>query len=340
MKLRLILKSQAWALALASAGSSFGSDLVSPDGNRMAYVVPIYDKQVSANHDQEVPANCVVFERATDGTSTNMLGKVPVDRPIVSWIGNDRVAVHEFAHADRLYLWDIAGRRQEELVLPPEYHAYYLEVSPDGERVTFTGYRSAVDKPQMGLFVYGVKDGQVRCLLEKNVKTLAAWSPDSKKLAVGVGGYNRNYPLQIVDVATGEVDDTGLEGVGYSWSPDGKLIACTTESQHGGTRFMGVPTDGKLGIYDVQERKMRTVAGTEGALQPAWSRSGKTVAFVAHAGMGGHMQLGFATREGVKLPVTHPIHESYALGWPQLGWCRDETVYVLSATGLARLPSR
>ena len=88
MKLSLILRSRGWALALASAGSSFGSDLVSPDGNRMAYVVPIYDKQASAYS--------VVFERATDGTSTNMLGKVPGHRARVSWIGNDRVAVHEF----------------------------------------------------------------------------------------------------------------------------------------------------------------------------------------------------------------------------------------------------
>jgi len=231
MKLPLILKSQAWALALALAGSTLGADLVSPDGKRIAYAVPIYDEEANAYN--------VVFVHAADGTSTNMLGKVPGHRTQVSWIGNDRVAVHEFASADRLFLLDLAGRRLEDLVLPSECHAFYLGLSPDGERVTFTGSRNSGDKTQYGLFIYGVKDGQVRCLIEKDVKTPAAWSPDSRKLAVGMGGYTKSYPLQIVDVATGQVDDTGLLSVGASWSPGSKLLACTTEVQRGGSWFAG-----------------------------------------------------------------------------------------------------
>ena len=157
-----------------------------------------------------------------------------------------------------------------------------MTLSPDAQNVAFTGSRTVGDKQEYGLLVWRLRQNEVRLLIEKALKTRPAWSPDSRRLAIGAASdYAKNYPLQIVDITTGNVDDTGVLGVGASWSPDGKLIACTTGVQRGGSWLQGIPTDGKLGFYDVEKRTMQILEGTDGATMPAWSGTGSYVAYLS-----------------------------------------------------------
>ena len=296
--------------------------MVSPDGKFVAYTVPAYDED--ANLDSEV------FVRASDGASTRVLGTVPGRRDHISWIGNDRIVVNEFASANRLGVLDTTGKRLPDIVLPSDCGVFYMAVSPDGRKVTFTGSRTIGDKKQYGLFVCDLKTGLVKLLVEKNIKSLAAWSPDSRSLAIGTGGYGKDYPLLIVDVATGKVDDTGVLGVGASWSPDGKLIACTTDVQQGGLWTSGVPADGKLGIYDARKRQMRILEGTDGATLPAWSKSGRFIAYLADG------KIGIASRDGVNKAVMYQVNGGLLKGPVQMGWIGDKALYILADNRLTR----
>ena len=181
-----------------------------------------------------------------------------------------------------------------------------------------------------GLFVYTIETGEVRCLTEGNIKTLAGWCPDARRLAIGVGGNTKDDQLEIVDAVSGKVEDTGAFGVGACWSPQGDLIACTTEVQRGGSWIAGIPTDGKLGIYNVQERKMRAVKGTEGARNPVWSPSGEVVAFLARD------KLGIATRDRVLKTALCPIKGGVLPGGLQVGWIGDDAVCCLDRSRLIR----
>jgi hypothetical protein len=228
-------------------------------------------------------------------------------------------------------MFDVTGKRLADVVLPSGCEALYMAISPDAQRVAFTGSRKTEGRKQYGLFVCEVQGGPARLLVEQSLKTLAAWSPDSHRLAIGAGaGYSRHQPLQIVDITTGEMDDTGILGAGASWSPDGKLIACTTAVQGGGSWFAGVPTDGKLGIYNVEQRRMRVVEGTEGALQPAWSKSGNFVAYVA----GG--KIGIASLDGGNKAMVQPPDGAPIQPPVQMGWVGDEALFIQADHYLAR----
>lgn len=309
-------------LALAVTGSTLRAGVVSPNGKLVAYTVPAYDKDANLSSE--------VFVRASDGSSTKTLGKVPGRRDQISWVGNDRLVVSEFASDNRFGVLDATGKRLPDIVLPSGCDVIYMAVSPDGQKVTFTGSRMNRDKKQYGLFVCDLKNGEVKLLVEKKIKSLAAWSPDSRTLAIGTGGYEKDYPLLIVDVTTGKVDDTGVLGVGASWSPDGKLIACTTDVQHGGTWFAGVPSDGKLGIYDVRKRQMRILEGTDGAMQPVWSKSGRFIAYFADG------KIGIASRDGGNKAMTHQINGGPLKGHVQMGWVGDKALYILADNRLTR----
>lgn len=171
------------------------------------------------------------------------------------------------------------------------------KTAPDGRQVAFVGrYTPPVAGAAMrsGLFVVDLGTKSVRQLIDDNLQTTTAWSPDSRKLAIGNSpGYGNKYPLVIVDVATGALDTTGVQGGGPAWSPDGRYIAVSTGFHQGGSWSGGVPVDGHIGLYDTQTRRLvpLTPAGynlhdaraqrsaMRGAIRPIWSPDGKRLAF-------------------------------------------------------------
>ena len=187
-------------------------------------------------------------------------------------------------------------RSADRTPLPQGCDAHQQRLSPNGKYVAFVGaYRSLEDDEQQhGLFVVDLKSGHVRRLIDKALKTAPAWSPDSRKLAIGNSpGYGNVYPLAILDVNSGKIDDTGVQGVGAAWSPDGRWIAVTTQLHRGGTWRGGIPADGRIGVWDTEKRKLLYVSPSgyniydrqtgysakAGALRPVWSPDSQWIVF-------------------------------------------------------------
>jgi len=184
-----------------------------------------------------------------------------------------------------------------EPVLPEGCDPIDRHTSPDGRRVAFVGdYTPTAPGAQTryGLFVADLATRGVRQLIDKDLKSTTAWSPDSRKLAIGDSpGYGNIYPLVIVDADTGVVDRTGVQGAGPAWSPDGRSVAVSTGFHQGGSWSGGIPVDGHIGRYDIQTRQLtpltppgynhyddRTgLSAMRGAIRPVWSPDGRRVAF-------------------------------------------------------------
>jgi WD40-like Beta Propeller Repeat len=182
-------------------------------------------------------------------------------------------------------------------VLPEGCDPLDRHTSPDGRRVAFVGdYTPTTPGAQVryGLFVVNLVTGEVRQLIDKALKTTTAWSPDSRKLAIGDSpGYGNIYPLVIVDADTGAIDKTGVQGGGPSWSPDGRSIAVSTGFHQGGSWSGGIPIDGHIGLYDIETRRLTPLtppgfnhydertgsSAMRGAIRPVWSPDGRRVAF-------------------------------------------------------------
>jgi hypothetical protein len=184
-----------------------------------------------------------------------------------------------------------------EPVLPEGCDPLYRHTSPDGRRVVFIGdYTPTIPdaKTRYGLFVVNLASKEVRQLIDKDLKSTTAWSPDSRKLAIGDSpGYGKIYPLVIVDADTGILDRTGVQGAGPAWSPDGRFIAVSTGFHQGGSWSYGIPVDGHIGLYDTETRQLtpitptgynhyderRALSAMRGAIRPLWSPDGRRIAF-------------------------------------------------------------
>jgi dipeptidyl aminopeptidase/acylaminoacyl peptidase len=158
----------------------------------------------------------------------------------------------------------VTAPNNTEPVLPEGCDPLYRITSPDGRRVAFVGDctpTTAGAKTGRGLFVVNLATKEVRQLIEKNLKSPTAWSPDSRKLAIGDSpSYGNIYPLVIVDADTGVIDRTGVQGVGLAWSPDGRSIAVSTGFRQGESWGGGIPVDGHIGLYDIQTSEARLEA--------------------------------------------------------------------------------
>jgi len=209
---------------------------------------------------------------------------------------------------------------------------------------------------QYGLFVVKLEGGAVRRLLDQAVKTVPAWSPDSKKLAIGnAAGYVRRYPLVIIDVESGAVTPTAVEGVGVAWSPDGRQLSCSTEVVAPGSWMRGVPIDGRIGLFDPKSGAMRllTPPGYEshranlwqigGSFNPMWSPDGRWIAYWRSA----TIQLKLAHKELRETWVVNSEGNEFhkvSDDWKAVVWTADSKRLVWIQNGkpehieLARLP--
>lgn len=303
----------AWALlAMAGAGALAAevakpamrvTRLVSPDGRRQAYGMQI----IGSGGD--VSSKIVVA--LADGTDRRALDITFEATDQVFWFGNDRLVYpvdpprltrrKPAPPVDQLpgptyRVIDLDGRTVETIRLPRACDPLYVVFSPDGRSIAYcgglrTGEQGRADH---GLFVVDVATGAVKNVLKEAVKTHPAWSPDSRKLAIGAaGGYVNDYPLTIIDVATGEAEALGCNGVGATWSPDGQALAFTTEVARGGSWLHGIPVDGRLGVWDLAKKTLTHVSPRgvnisdkaaerwemAGAHHPVWSPDGRRLAY-------------------------------------------------------------
>ena len=188
-----------------------------------------------------------------------------------------------------------SSKSHSPAALPPNCKPIFTVPAPDNSQNAFIGRYTGQDgSKKHGLFCFNTATKTVRCLIEKGLKTKPAWSPDSQKLAIGNSpGYGNIYPLVVVDVPSGEIDETGVQGAGAAWSPNGRLIAVSTQFGNAGSWVGGIPADGRIGIWDTTSRKLKYVspAGINrrdrdskfsfmtGGILPIWSPNGEWLAW-------------------------------------------------------------
>jgi len=265
--------------------------LLSPDGHRLGYSIPVYNPKSE-------PMNRLMVCR-TDGTEQREVVVVPaennkflsVNLDEILWQGNDRL-ICSYRGSLRYIITSLDGLSLPDIMLPDGCNIIYKRISPDCRQVAFVGsYHSS----KSGLFVIDIETGRVRHLIDKPLKTAPAWSGDSRKLAIGNSpGYTKYYPLVIIDARTGNISNTNVEGVGASWSPDGRLLAFTTETVRGGSWQYGIPKDGRIGVLNLATGELKHASppafnnreretgkyDAQGNLLPVWSPDGQWIAYL------------------------------------------------------------
>lgn len=261
--------------------------IVSPDGRREAHALSVVGPDGTQT-------NRIAVANA-DGSGRRFVATT-FDAPAsVSWYGDDRLIVQVESKPLDFRIIDLDGREVEVRHLPDRCEIQYFALSPDGRQVVYSGFLDRKDKQrgQFGLFVVELATGAIRKLTEQNVKTDPAWSPDSTMVAVGIGGYVKDYALTVYRVATGESETLPSKGVGIAWSPDGGSLAFTANVVRGGSWLRGIPLDGQIGIWDRAAGTLTPVgpAGVNicdkppvrwelgGSHAPTWSRDGRRIAF-------------------------------------------------------------
>lgn len=254
---------------------------VSPDGSKLAYAAPAYDRYGD-------PAS-ELWVSKLDGSAKKLVTRMP-GLWNVYWSDSSHLGCVRF---DSLAASIIpVGKGQQRTVsLSDRFFWAYSSMSPNGKWLTSAGYLKESDEG--GVYALDVASGKSKRLSDEEVKSVPAWSPDSKSIAYGIGGYQKDYKLVIRGVETGKVTDTGVKGIGAAWSPDGKSLAYVGNVVRGGSWAGGVPCDGSIMVMNLATKAV--VAITEpgvnvnddktkrwemsGSLQPQWSRDGKKIAY-------------------------------------------------------------
>lgn len=259
--------------------------LLSPNGQWLAYGVFTYDDNAEAL--------TRVMLCQPDGAEEHLLKTVPGHYDEIQWNGNDHLVCSAW-YSKSCFVVPVNGEEPAEIKVPAGYDVWCTRLSPDGGWLAFTGSFQEGSQKQYGLYVMERSTGTVRRLIQKGLKTAPAWSPDSKQIAIGnKENYTQQHPLAIVDVETGRITETGIEGVGAAWSPDGKTLAFSSSTARSGIWAYGIPVIGQIAVYDLRDKSLSfvtppTVATSDknsgnwekhGALHPVWSPDGKWLAY-------------------------------------------------------------
>ncbi|UCC69546.1 MAG: PD40 domain-containing protein [Armatimonadota bacterium] len=260
----------------AFLNSEFG---VSPDGGVIAYPLLAYDTYGDPVSE--------VWVASVDGSGKRRVGSLPGAWD-VRWYDSAHLAATRF-DSNKIHVISLNGGAPSILSLTYSFFWARPALSPDN---TWVAFAAVTKEPrESGVFALDVRTGEVNTLTKDVVKSFVDWSPDSKRIVYGAGDYQQHYRLTIVDVASGTVTDTGCDGVGARWSPDGKWIAYTGNVVRGGGWWNGVPMDGSILKTNVETKQ--TVVLTEppvntrdektgrrelsGAIHPVWSPDGKKI---------------------------------------------------------------
>ncbi len=175
--------------------------------------------------------------------------------------------------ANGLYLLNLAGDTEKLIAGGAAFSE--PKVAPDGARVA--AFRTDLVSRQSQL-VLVEPAAAIKPLLPENggVFLAAAWSPDSKTLALtratdsngdGLADYNDNLSLVLYDVASGKQQSV-TEGGFAAWSPDGMRLALLIPGPSDNSLD---PTTRKLkrapnavGIYNFANRGKRTLLEAKG----------------------------------------------------------------------------
>jgi Tol biopolymer transport system component len=168
-----------------------------------------------------------VFDGLSRGSGTNVTTSWSPD-------GNQIAVIHKW----NVWIASSNGDKPVQITKTPEMEIW-PGWSPDGRMISYVASEGS-------FYVKPVSGGQATKI--PGADRTSAWSPDSKSLVIQSEGM-----ISIVSVADGETQqigklkDLGLERIFYfSWSPDGKYIACVgkhVEKGDAGPIFL-IPAEG------------------------------------------------------------------------------------------------
>jgi hypothetical protein len=314
---------------------------VSPDGARIAYPVLAYD-------DTGDPIT-EVWTANVDGSGPKRIGTVPGVRNL-QWVAGGRLAatVHD---ANDVYLLPADGGEPARVSLTANFEWATSTVSPDGRWVAFNAVQT--EPREFGVWLVDAVSGAIQRLSKDTVRSFVAWSPDSRRIAYGVGDYQKDYRLTSIAVETGKATETGLLGTGPAWSPDGRWIAYTGNVVQGGSWWGGLPMDGSILATNLETKQTivlsdppenRTNEQTQeweisGSFLPVWSPDGRSIAYV-HSHQALNESAGTQTSEN-EIWIAAADGSSRQKVWDQRGpfaWAPDgKSLFVKDEQGLTRV---
>ena len=199
-----------------------------------------------------------VFDGWWRGTGTNATSSWSPD-------GNEIAVIH------RWDVWIASSNRNKpvQITRTPE-REIWPGCSPDGSMISYM----AGGEGESSFYVRRVSGGQAKKI--PGADRTSAWSPDSKSLVIQSEGM-----ISIVSVADGETQqiaklkDLGLERIFYfSWSPDGKRIACVGQHIEKGDA-------GPIFIIPIEGGEAVTLANNDSSYKYVlhWSPDGKWISY-------------------------------------------------------------
>jgi hypothetical protein len=185
-------------------------------------------------------------------------------------------------------------QRGEQMAIPrlDEWKPECLQLSPDEKKLAFVGqnHHGDVHAGSDGVYVMNFETFKPKLVFKFKglAPTFAAWSPDSRWLAVANStGYVVEEPeIVLVDTVEGTVKPTGLKGQGVRFSPDGKRLVYSAGFKKGGknsgTWYRGVLASGNIFMSALSDGSTEQVTHLEkgGAIRPQFSTDGSRMAYV------------------------------------------------------------
>lgn len=258
-----------------------GGPGISPDGARIAYTLFALDKN------GDWVAQVWVSDLA--GSSRKKIAQIPYPEshnpPSVAWRENSRVIISaEDANVSQVSLdgkWHVLSSMDKYNCAHPAHPC----VSPDGKWAAFNAFED--DARHWGIFLLNMESGAVKRLSSDECQSYVSWSPDSKKLAYGESRPMNRPKLKVCDIETGKVTDTGREGIGADWSPDGLWLAYTGNIVKCNWWTYSLPADGSIVKMNLETKETQTLTepgtresdGASGSVMPVWSPDGRWIAY-------------------------------------------------------------